>query len=82
MESLRQENGAMDMNGVGDGARDQERGKYEKMRISVEISVTAIIILFFNFFLATPSSIRILIPQPGVKPMPIAVGAWIHNPEP
>ena len=39
-------------------------------------------ILFFNFFLATPSSIGILIPQPGVKPMPIAVGAWIHNPEP
>ena len=68
--------------GVGDGARDQERGKYEKMCISVEISVTAIIILFFNFFLATPSSIGILIPQPGVKPMPIAVGAWIHNPEP
>lgn len=52
-----------------------KKEKYEKMCISVEISVTAIIILFFNFFLATPSSIGILIPQPGVKPMPTAVGA-------
>lgn len=42
---------------------------------SVALSETA---TFLIFFLATPNSTGILIPQPGVKPVPAAVGAWTH----